>query len=278
MKKVICWGGDCRMKILAGQLCSLGLDGQWVPGTALPIWANTVDEYILPTPTIDKNDCLTGTDGNVHESDVLAMLPSGCRAAAYLSEERAKAWRSTRPDIRLVLMNREENYLDENGRISAEGAMFLAGGKGKCLFSAKCIVLGYGHMGRALCNMLRGIGADVIAVGRIGGSLDRAAMDDIDFCDLNTWQNLLPEANWIFNTIPQPLMGERELCMLRSDCRLMELASPPYGIDAAAAKKLGLSYQLEPSIPGRLYPVSAAEAMLSCWHRITKPKEGENES
>jgi len=266
------------MKLLAEHIRSLGLDGEWVPGTTPPNRMIDAGSYILPTPTMDRNDCLTGSEGKISEEDILLRLPDHCSVAVYLPQKKAKIWQKKRPDIYWTLMNEDECYLEENGKISAEGAMVLAAGKGKCLFSARCIVLGYGHMGRALCRMLRGIGAKVTAVGRKGGSLNRAAIDGIDFCTLDEWQPLLPGADWIFNTIPQPVMGAAELCTLRSDCRLMELASAPYGIDADAAKTLGLSYQLEPSIPGRLYPRSAADAMLSCWCRIVQPKEGDNES
>ena len=59
----------------------------------------------------------------------------------------------------------------------------------------------------------------------------------------------------------------------------MELASAPYGIDQAQAERLGLDYRMEASIPGRLYPLSAAEAMLSSWLRLMRTdEEGHDES
>ena len=156
--------------------------------------------------------------------------------------------------------------------------MIRASTRGTCLFSSKCIVLGYGKIGRALCRMLRGVGAKVIAVGRSGGSLEQAYKDGIEARDFAAWHEVLPQADWVMNTIPYPVMGNKELSLLRSGCKLMELASAPYGIDKEAALDLGLDYTLEASIPGRFYPRSAAEAMLGSVCRIIQDEEGKDES
>jgi len=277
MKSIICWGGDARLRILSDLLQLQGFECQWVPGENDP--GKLMAEWVvLPVPTMDKNDCLTGSNGKISKQGLLTVLPPNCRVAAYLPRKVAEEWRRIRPDVDFLLMNEDESYLADNGRISAEGTILLASGKGKCLSSACCVVLGYGHMGRALCKMLKGLGANVTAVGRPGGSVEKAGKDGISVRYLDNWQDALTRADWVFNTIPQQMVGEKELTLLRSDCCLMELASAPYGIDAAAAREFGLKYYVEPSIPGRIYPRSAAEAMLACWQRMSTAKEGDNES
>lgn len=279
MKKIVCWGGDGRMRMLAQLLQESGREAVYIPGDVMPD-LDEAGDIIFPVPTLDASQrCLTGSQGRITEGELLSRLPQGVRVAAYLSEVRQEAWEQARPDLRLRLISRDEGFLDENGRISAEGALVLASSRGRCLFGKRCLVLGYGHMGRALCEMLTGLGAVVSVAGRSGGSLQKAFYAGLDAWDFEGWHAVLPRVDWIFNTIPSPVLGRRELELLKGGCRLMELASAPYGIDQAQAERLGLDYRMEASIPGRLYPLSAAEAMLSSWLRLMRTdEEGHDES
>ena len=49
---------------------------------------------------------------------------------------------------------------------------------------------------------------------------------------------------------------------MKRDVILMELASAPYGMDMAAAEKLGLNVQIEGGLPGRYCPGDAAQIWL----------------
>ena len=279
MKKIVCWGGDGRMRMLAQLLQESGREAVYISGETQADM-DGIGDVIFPVPTLDAGQrCLTGSQGQVTEAQLLSQLPEGARVTAYLSEERKRIWERERPDVQLRLMSEDETFLDENGRISAEGAMVLASGRGRCLFNKRCLVLGYGHMGRALCEILEGVGAVVSVAGRSGGSLQKAFYAGLDAWDFEGWHHVLPEVDWVFNTIPSPVLGAEELAMLKCSCRLMELASAPYGIDKVQAEALGLDYRMEASIPGRMYPMSAAEAMLSSWLRlISERKEGYDES
>lgn len=267
------------MRMLAQLLQESGREAVYIPGDVMPD-LDEAGDIIFPVPTLDASQrCLTGSQGRITEGELLSRLPQGVRVAAYLSEARQEAWEQARPDLRLRLISRDEGFLDENGRISAEGALVLASSRGRCLFGKRCLVLGYGHMGRALCEMLTGLGAVVSVAGRSGGSLQKAFYAGLDAWDFEGWHAVLPRVDWIFNTIPSPVLGRRELELLKGGCRLMELASAPYGIDQAQAERLGLDYRMEASIPGRLYPLSAAEAMLSSWLRLMRTdEEGHDES
>ena len=276
MKKIVCWGGDGRMRMLAQLLQESGREAVYISGDRIPEMDGT-EEVIFPVPTLDANQlCLTGSQGRITEEMLLSCLPQGARVTAYLGKARRDAWKQARPDLRLRLISEDEGFLNENGRISAEGALVLASSRGRCLFGKRCLVMGYGHMGRALCEMLMGLGAVISVAGRRGGSLQRAIDAGLDAWDFNAWRQVLPAVDWIFNTIPSPVLGGRELALLKGSCRLMELASAPYGIDRAKAEALGMELYMEASIPGRLYPLSAAEAMLSSWLRL-RAMDGEGQ-
>ncbi len=279
MKKIVCWGGDNRMQMLARLLKDAGHEAVWIQGQRRPD-LDGVEEIIFPVPTlVAGSNCLTGSQGTVTQEQLLSELPESMGVTAYLSRERQAAWSSARPDLLLRFMNEDERFLLDNGCISAEGAIVLASSRGECLFNKRCLVLGYGHMGRALCKMLKGMGARVSVAGRSGGSLQQAFFEGLDAWDFQGWKHVLPRADWVFNTIPHPVMGTDELGLLKSGCRIMELASAPYGVDRAQAEAMRLDYRIEPSIPGRLYPLSAAKAMMASWLRYQRAcEEGQHES
>jgi len=71
----------------------------------------------------------------------------------------------------------------------------------------------------------------------------------------------------VFNTVPERIFGEEELACIPKAARVIELASPPYGMDVARAKELGVDARIEAGLPGRYFPVSAAGAMLRAFER-----------
>ena len=77
------------------------------------------------------------------------------------------------------------------------------------------------------------------------------------------------EFDFVVNTAPAPVLGERELRALPG-AALIELASPPYGIDAAAAERLGRKVQLASGLPGKTAPEAAAKAVRDAVYAILR--------
>ena len=69
---------------------------------------------------------------------------------------------------------------------------------------------------------------------------------------------LLPGQDTVINTIPAPVLTEPLLALVRKDALLLELASAPGGIDAAAAHERGLRYIRAPGLPAKYAPERAA--------------------
>ena len=75
--------------------------------------------------------------------------------------------------------------------------------------------------------------------------------------------------------MPAATLNEAQLRRLPPECMLIELASPPYGIDAEACKRLGLSYLLASGLPGQYAPKTAgalyAQSILDLLEREETP-------
>lgn len=71
----------------------------------------------------------------------------------------------------------------------------------------------------------------------------------------------IPGNRIVFSTPPAHVIGETELRRLDADAIVIDVASAPYGVDFEAAKRIGRRAWLEPKLPGRYCPYSAALAL-----------------
>lgn len=154
----------------------------------------------------------------------------------------------------------DEEYLLENAKMTAEGAVYAAMNMlSVAMRDAKCLVIGYGRIGKELTRLLRTFGADVIVAARRPESRREAGENSIE---INKIWSVICKSDLILNTVPHRTLSESGLLSIKSTSFLFELASKPYGFDMGAAKRLGIHAYLESGIPGRYCPDSAACALL----------------
>ena len=127
------------------------------------------------------------------------------------------------------------------------------------LHGAACLVIGFGRVGLALAQRLRGLSAHVtVAVRRVEVRAQAEALgfgsDEIGVYAHGT------DYSYVFNTVPAPVLPVRRMACLPPDCLLMELASAPGGYEQAAAKRLGLRTVTAPGLPARCCPQEAGDA------------------
>ena len=65
----------------------------------------------------------------------------------------------------------------------------------------------------------------------------------------------------VLNTIPSPVLGRTELAALPKGALVIDLASRPGGVDWDAAAGLGVQTVHALALPGKVAPVSAAQAI-----------------
>lgn len=154
----------------------------------------------------------------------------------------------------------DEAFLQENARLTAEGAVYKAmcARKG-ALCRRRCLVIGYGRIGKYLTGMLRGMGCPATVCARREEARSMAGENSVDVHQLPM---CIGEMDVVFNTVPATVMDEQVLAHVKKETLLMELASAPYGLDMAAAEKLGLWVQIEGGLPGRYCPEDAAKIWL----------------
>ena len=223
-----------------------------LPQSTLVILAvpTATPQGLLRTPTVE---------GVFSLADCLSLLPVGTTVLGG----------TLPPACREIVTARELRYTDLlqlpelaelNAIATAEGAVALAmKERSTTLFGTRCLVLGYGRCGSALCRRLAALGARVTAAARRREQLARIYADGCTPCPIASLSRVLSDCEVVFNTVPAMVLPAELLRQLPPETLLIELASAPGGIDCRAAEAMGLRVIAAPGLPGRVAPRTAGE-------------------
>lgn len=157
-----------------------------------------------------------------------------------------------------------------NALPTAEGAIECAMREYEGTISgSKCLVMGFGRIGKILAHKLVLLGANVTVSARKPSDL--AYVKALGYNALNT-ENLrtVKRFDIAFNTIPR-LIFDRELLMnTDTNTLIIDLASLPGGVDFDTAEKLGIYAVRALSLPGKCAPKTAGEIIKTTVFDIIK--------
>lgn len=157
-----------------------------------------------------------------------------------------------------------------NALPTAEGAIECAMREYEGTISdSKCLVTGFGRIGKILAHKLVLLGANVTVSARKPSDL--AYVKALGYNALNT-ENLrtVKRFDIVFNTIPR-LIFDRELLMnTDTNTLIIDLATLPGGVDFDTAEKLGIYAVRALSLPGKCAPKTAGEIIKTTVFDIIK--------
>ena len=156
-------------------------------------------------------------------------------------------------------MTREELAV-RNAIPTAEGAIEIAMSETPVtLHGSKCLVLGYGKIGKILSSMLLGIGAQTYVEARKYADLAMIEGHGGRALPLSELKRRIHEFDIIFNTVPAMILPEEVLKNVNKNALIIDLASKPGGVDFDAAKQIGLKVIWALSLPGKVAPVTSGK-------------------
>ena len=125
---------------------------------------------------------------------------------------------------------------------------------------SKCLILGFGRIGKLLTKSLKSLNAKVYCVARKEKDLawiKAYGYNGINLKDLD--QKLNNKYDIIFNTVPNVILDRKRLEIIKkSNPLIIELASKPWGVDFEEASKLGIKTIKAPGLPGIVAPLTSA--------------------
>ncbi|WP_312942840.1 dipicolinate synthase subunit DpsA [Oscillibacter sp.] len=130
------------------------------------------------------------------------------------------------------------------------------------LHGSKCLVLGYGRCAKVLAGKLKGLNAIVTVASRTEAALAYAnAVAGLETVHLSDLEKILPNFEFIFNTIPSLILDKNYLTLVRPDVVIIDIASAPGGIDYEYAVERGLNAKLCLGLPGKTAPKISADIL-----------------
>lgn len=215
---------------------------------------------ILPLPVTDDGTHVKMEFGGepVVLDDGFAQKMNGKRVFGGMMERlyrTSQLWKNIRSDDYYM----RDDFAIRNAVPTAEGAIEIAIREYPGTISgSRCLVAGYGRVGKTLARMLQGIGAGVTVSAR--------RPSDIAWIESNGYRPAVTgrigaqeQYDIVFNTVPAMIFNRKVLSELRNCSLLVDLASAPGGTDFEAAGKIGIKAVLAPSLPNRVAPKTAGE-------------------
>ncbi len=154
----------------------------------------------------------------------------------------------------------DESLLIYNAALTAEAAVKTAVAESDgALFGSNSLIIGYGRIGKILSRYLSAVGSSVTAAARkipVLAEISVSGYTPVKLCDIS---RVLPHCDYVFNTVPAPVLGSRELKNIAEDAVVIDLASAPGGTDREAAEKLNIKLVRALSLPGKESPRAAAK-------------------
>lgn len=196
------------------------------------------------------------------------LLPPGAFLVTAKASDALKE-AALKYGFRLIEYGKIPSFVEENGAITAEGALQIAmRHRLRTLRGSDVLVIGYGGIGKPLSAMLKSLGADVsVAVRReeqlwiLKGEGYRPILSK----DLLQFAG---EYDVIFNTAPQLLLTRPVLEQMSPGVLIVDLASRPGGVDWKTAREMELKAVHALALPGQLTPVSGAIAIQHAIYQI----------
>lgn len=152
---------------------------------------------------------------------------------------------------------KDERFAAENAYYTAEAAVSIATQNSNIsLINSNVLILGYGRIAKVLHRFLTPYTSHITVCARNSVQRSTAKMNGakvISFDELvkqNTY-------DFVFNTVPHPVLNEKELRSFKKDVLMIDLASFPGGIDVHFAESLGLNLIVSRGLPAKFSPKSA---------------------
>ncbi len=226
--------------------------------------AAMAEVVVLPVmPTADGAALTT-----VYSDEVIALDDELCRNLRHKQvftgfAEKVKGISKKYSELNILDYSRQETFLIKNAQITAEAALMLAiENMDGAMYESRCLVTGYGRIGKALSPLLRATGASVTVAARRQEDFARirtAGMSCVRYSELPAQAHTF---DLVVNTADALVLGEVFIRNMRPDSLIIDLASRPGGTDFEAASRLGVKAIHALGLPGKYAPVTAAGIIM----------------
>jgi len=261
-------GGDERQVYLADRLGTEGLDvaRYCIGGDGLDMDMLAQSRLIvLPMPATDVDGYIRTPlwEGRLEMSQLSDCLEGGDFVFAGKVGGDLTELADRRGFTLIDYLEREELAV-LNAISTAEGALAIALQKRpETLFGAHVLLTGMGRISKVLLKLLVAFGARLTVAARKPQDRVWAQYGGARAIGFDALPGASGVFDIIFNTVPQLVITDDIIALLKPDCLIIDLASKPGGVDFVAAERGGIATEWALALPGKVAPKSAADAIYT---------------
>lgn len=267
MRNFVIIGGDKRQKYLKDYLAGKGYD---VSSYGLFDWDDDTDKLkgmigeesviILPLPATrnDKTIVMPFSKREISIDRLMSLLGKGnIVVGGIIKGELLSRLRET--EIPFVDYY-DNDFIDKNAILTAFGTLkILLEHIDFALPLGKYAITGYGRVSRETASLLTSLSCDVTVFARNSSQRDDAMIKGCKALPLTSLVTESHNFDIIINTIPCNIIDEETIQNMNKNCKIIELASAPYGLDFDTARKHSIDVVKAFGLPGKYTPKTAGE-------------------
>ena len=283
IKNIVIVGADIRQKHLfsalkkEGYKCSLFSNFKDFDKDEFYYFTEKCDVLILPLPASNVDGFLNCNFENglkIKIGEILLHLNRGCTLIGNkFSDENKYICKAKK--IRYIDIYADNDFVDANTIISAEGALFVLMSELEIMLRDATVgIVGYGRLGSAIAKLLLQFETRVCVMARRQDSLDEAAAVGCDTSliekNTNTYKLTMPDCKLdaVFNTVEYPLFVKDTVKPSNGEPLYFELASGKGGFSDEFPENEQKRIIRPGSLPLKYAPKTAAELYAKCIIKI----------
>lgn len=273
-------GGDRRQVAAALALRQAGFAVRMAALPGLPVTdpvhaLDGADAWLLPPTPVGPDGLVAGGAGpggfRVTLDALLRLNPAGLLLSGPLAPGVGELVAAA--GIRHVNYAAADDFSAANAVLTAEGTLaYLVAVRGMALADTAIAVIGYGRCGQAVARRAADWGARTTVLARSEAARWSARAEGLAARGLDGLAEAVAEARVIINTVPAPVLDATALRRVGEGAYVLDLASPPGGVDWEAARRFAVDGEVLAGVPGRLLPGPAGRAVAACVARLLRAK------
>ena len=267
MRNIVIVGGDKRQKYLKEYLVGSGFD---VSSYGLFDWDDDTDKLkgmigedsvvILPLPATrnDKTIFMPFSKKEISIDRLFSFL--GSKNLVFGGIIKGELLSRLREGDIPYYDYYDQTFIEKNAVLTSFGALkILLEHIDFALPMGKYAVTGYGKVARETVSLLKSLSCDVTVFARSPSQREDAIIKGCKAEPLTSLSRLSGEFDIVINTVPAHIIHEETIANMKKECKIIELASAPFGLDFDLARKHSVDVVKAIGLPGKYTPKSAGE-------------------
>lgn len=154
----------------------------------------------------------------------------------------------------------DESFVEKNAVLTAFGTLkIILEHIDFALPMGKYAITGYGRVAKETVNLLSSLSCNITVFARNPSQREDATIKGCKAYPITALHSQASEFDIIINTVPWQIITEKIAENTKENCKFIELASSPYGMDFDIMRKNGVDVIKAFGLPGKYTPKTAGE-------------------